>query len=158
MFLSFPRLLEVIDLFKKHSESKSCEVLKNSDVISRGKVSHNFIWIRGIYPSTFKSITGFCRNIIRERGLYKSVDINYVAWLCEKPPFKSIKQVIEEKPEILKKNAVYDFSHIHKDRACDVLNETNCEVFKLFEEFLQEKFGAKCNLVDIPKLEISPKL
>ena len=48
---------------------------------------------------------------------------------------------MEEDPEILKKNALYDLSHVYENGVCEKINQTPSPVFKDFERFLTEELG-----------------
>jgi len=53
-------------------------------------------------------------------------------------------RVITENPALLKTNAIYDLSEVYSGTPiCLKLNETDSEVFKEFEKFLEKEWKMK---------------
>ena len=140
--MCFAKLWEIVELFKKDQIKKGWTLSRYGDVVKRGGELHDFLWIRVIHPSTFKSIAKHHQCAIQEDNSTRMVKAKYTAWICEKSPFSFIKQILERDPELLERNAIYDLSHASRG-FCEKINKTTSQVFQEFETFLQKQLGLK---------------
>ena len=150
---ALPKIWEITDRFKGRCRSKGWETLEHEDLVNSGGKYHSFLWIRTIYPSTFKGIVKGNKHAIREGSFYRMVNVTYTAWVCDKPSLEPLKQTIAENPDLLKRNAIYDLSQAYINGVYEKINETASEVFREFERFLEEELGLKLQPVQtsIPK-------
>lgn len=103
---------------------------------------HNFLWTQTIHPSTFERIASNRKCAIRHGLSYKVVNISYIGWLFQEKPPEFLIQRVKENPELAKKTAIFDLSCAYTEEAlCRKLNETESQVFKEFEQFLQEEWN-----------------
>lgn len=134
------KIWEIVARFEHRCQSKGWAVIKREDIIKRNEEFHNFLWIREILPSTFKSVGQDEKYTIKEGTSYHAVDVSYNAWICATQLSESLQQTIARNPELLNRNAVYDLSKIFKKGVAEKLNKTNSEVFQEFERFLKDEF------------------
>lgn len=141
---AFPRVWDLIEGFKAQCQAKGWKTSDREDWIWVDGKYHNFLWIRSIYPSTFEKVAVKGKCAIREEASYRVVDVSYTAWVCLNSPPRELMQLITENPELLKKNAIYDLSEVYSGTPiCLKLNETDSEVFKEFEKFLEKEWKVK---------------
>ncbi|MEM2875963.1 MAG: hypothetical protein QXL67_03295 [Candidatus Bathyarchaeia archaeon] len=142
--MSVEELWIILERFKDSCKAKGWDVEKSIDLIKRGDEYHNFLFTKEIRPSTFRRIGVYAKSVVKERELYRVVELTYNAWVCSKPVPESVWSILEEKPEMLSRNAIYDFSELATSGVCRKLNETSSVVFREFENFLSEEL--KCKL------------
>ncbi len=142
MNLSFPKVWSLIDEFKEWCRLRGWETCENEDWVKTDDGEyHNFLWTLTIYPSTFEKIASNHKGAIRRGTSYEVVDISYIAWLFQEKPPEFLMQRVKKNPELLKKIAIFDLSGAYTGEAlCRKLNETESNVFKEFEQFLEEEW------------------
>lgn len=143
MSLAFPKVWSLIDNFKERCRLRGWKTCENEDWIKteHGEY-HNFLWTKTIHPSTFESIASNHKCAIRRGLSYEVVDMSYIAWLFQEKPPEFLIQRVKENPELLKKTAIFDLSCAYTEEAlCRKLNETESQVFKEFEQFLEEEWN-----------------
>jgi len=141
---NIPRVWEILNRFKDFCQSRGWKTSKHEDWVMADNKYHNFLWVRKIYPSTFRKIAMSHKCAIREGVSYQVVKTAYTAWLFpEKPPQMLMKSIMDNE-ELLKGTAIYDLSSTYAGKPlCWKLNETDSVVFREFERFLQENCGIK---------------
>lgn len=150
MNLSLPKVWSLIDEFKERCRVKGWETCENEDWVKTSDDKyHNFLWTQTIYPSTFESIASNHRCAIRRGLSYEVVDVSYIAWVFQEQPPEFMKQRLKENPELSRKTAIFDLSCAYTDEAlCRKQNQTESQVFKEFERFLEEEWGVTFELVN----------
>jgi len=140
--INIPKVWQILSRFKDFCQSKGWKTSRNEDWVMADNEYHNFLWVRKIYPSTFRKVAMNHKCAIREGVSYQVVKTAYTAWLFpEKPPKILMKTVVDDE-ELLKGTAIYDLSSVYAGkRVCWKLNRTDSEVFREFERFLQENCG-----------------
>ena len=142
--MAAPKLWELIHGFKDDCQSKGWKTSENEDWVKLGGQYHNFLWARSIHASTFKKIAKGSKCAVKKGVSYQVVKVEYTAWLLGESPSDELLKLMVDDLTLAKKTAIYDLSCLGSDRAiCMKMNQTNSEVFKAFEEFLQKKFGVK---------------
>jgi len=137
--LAIPKVWELLKLFKNRCQSRGWKTSQYEDWIRAGKEYHNLLWIRNIPLSTFERVATRHKCGIREGASYRVVDVSYTAWLLQRNPPEKMIKMIREKPQLLKRTAIYDLSGLNDDkRICSKLNKTNSIVFQEFERFLED--------------------
>ena len=137
------KLWSILGRFKKSCEAKGWKVEESTDLIKRGNEYHNFLYIRDLHPSTLRKIGVHSRSVVKEGETYRIVKVSYNAWICTKPLSRSVWDTLEENPELLERNAIYDLSELTTSGVCRRLNETSSEVFREFEKFLSREMKLK---------------
>ena len=142
MNLPFPTIWSLIDSFKERCRLSGWETCKTEDwVKTEDGEYHSFLWTQTIHPSTFERIASNHKCGIRRGISYEVVDISYIAWLFQERPPEFLTQRIKENPELTKKTAIFDLSCVYTgENICRKLNETESNVFKEFEQFLEEEW------------------
>lgn len=140
--INIPKVWEILGRFKDFCQSKGWKTSRHEDWVMVGNKYHNFLWVRRIYPSTFRKVAMNHKCAIREGASYQVVKTAYTAWLFpEKPPVVLVKTVMDDE-ELLKRTAIYDLSSVYAGTpVCWKLNKTDSRVFKEFEKFLQAEGG-----------------
>jgi len=142
--MAVPRVWEIIRSFKSECETRGWSISENEDWIKADGLYHNFLWIRTIRPAALKEIARKHKCAIKKRASYDIVDVAYMAWLLYETPQEELLQTLFDKPELLKKVALYDLSATHSyEPVCLRLNQTDSKVFREFEEFLERKWKIK---------------
>ncbi len=142
--IAIPRVWELISHFKDDCHSKGWKTSKNEDWIKVGDKYHNFLWTRNIHPSTFKKIVTASKCAIKQDISYQVVSVAYTAWLFSETPSDVLVLSVVKDPALAKRIAIYDLSNLYADKpVCLKLNETNSEVFKEFENFLENRWGVE---------------
>ncbi len=145
--MSIPNILEMIDSFMNRCRLKGWEIIENETVVKSEGEYHNLIWIRELHPPTFERVAEYDEVAISDGAAYKTLETSYTAWICFKTSCESLMQIMTQKPELLRRNAVYDLSQAFINRTCVKLNETASEVFHDFERFLLDDLRIKsCSL------------
>ena len=150
--LDISKIWEIVERFKDRCRSKGWEITDHEDLVKRRGKYHNFLWVQEIHPSTFKSIAINDRSAVREGTSYRVVKVSYNAWICAKAPSESLKHLLAENPELLRRNAIYDLSQAYMNGVCQKLNETANVVFREFERFLEKELRVKFQSIQIPVL------
>lgn len=143
------KIWEIVALFMRRCRSKGWQVIEREDIIKRNEEFHNILWTRKIQLSTFKSIAAKETSTIEEGTSYRPVNVSYNAWICATPLSDSLKQTIAKKPELLKRNAIYDLSENRAKGAAKKLNKTDSEVFQEFEKFLKDELRFELSPIQI---------
>lgn len=143
MNLSFPKVWSLIDSFKDRCRMRGWETCENEDWVKTDDGEyHNFLWTQTIHQSTFESIAASHRCAIRRGLSYDVVNISYIAWVFQEKPPEFLIQRVKENPELSKKTAIFDLSGAYTEEAlCRKINETESQVLKEFEQFLEEEWN-----------------
>lgn len=105
---------------------------------------HNFLWTKGIAPSSFKRVTSERKCVIREVFAYRVVQASYTAWLFPQTPPEDLVRIVTENPDFSGRTAVYDLSLLLEgEKLCPRINNTESNVFQEFENFLKQKLHAR---------------
>jgi hypothetical protein len=112
---------------------------------------HLLLWTKTIHSSTFEKIVTKGKCGINRGVTYDVVEIEYICWLFqEKPPANLIKW-IKENPELKHKTAIFDLSCTYTGgNTCQRFNQTQSNVFKKFEKFLEEEWNIDLRPIIIP--------
>ncbi len=137
-----PEVWELLDLFKARCQLKGWKTSKPEDwVKTSDDTYHNFLCIQTVHPSTFEEIGANRKVSFREGVSYRVIKVSYTAWLFLKSPPENLMKRTKN-PELLRTNAVYDLSWAYSSKPlCLKLNETESQVFKEFEKFLEKELG-----------------
>ncbi len=148
--MPFPKVLSLIDSFKERCLLRGWEICENEDWVRTGDGKyHSFLWTQTIHPSTFEKIAENHKCAIRRGASYEVVDISYIAWLFQEGPPEFLINGVKENPELSKKTAIFDLSCAYtREPLCRKLNKTESEVFKEFEQFLEEEWDVIFKPVD----------
>ncbi len=139
-----PKVLDILKIFKDECRLRGWKPSQNEELINVNGNYHNFLWVKSIHPSTFTRVAANPKFAVKSGLSYKVVQVSYVAWLFQQPPPNELLQLVYEKPEIAKHNAIYDLSWTYAGKPyCLKINFTGSIVFKEFEEFLKRRLGVK---------------
>ena len=142
--MTIPRVWELIGYFKEQCHLRGWRASKHEDLIKVGNEYHNFLWARSIHPSTFKKIITACKCAIKHGISYQVVNVAYTAWLFPEAPSNTLVLTVAKDPKLAKRIAIYDLSNLYAGKpVCFKLNETDSEVFREFENFLEKKWGVE---------------
>jgi hypothetical protein len=142
MNLLFPPIWNLIESFKKQCCSIGWETCESEDWIKTGDGKyHLLLWTKTIHSSTFEKIVNRGKCGISRGNSYEVVEIAYISWLFEKSPPENLFTWIKENPELKRKIAIFDLSGTYTGtNICRRFNQTESNVFKEFEKFLQENW------------------
>ena len=150
MTFLFPKIWDLIDLFKEQCRLSRWETVENEDLVkTEDGEYHGFLWTKTIHPSTFEKIVtnrkcGICRG-----NYYEVVNISYICWLFPETPPESLILWINGRPKLAQKTAIFDLSCAYIGKGiCRKLNETESIVFKEFEHFLEEEWSIEFMSID----------
>jgi hypothetical protein len=103
---------------------------------------HKFFWIRGLHVSTFHAITAHPRCTLHLRGTQQTVTPKFLAWVLPvTPPTMLWLHLLKDAPTLARTVALYDLSPVYAgDLAGVKLNETPSPVFRVFEQYLRERY------------------
>jgi hypothetical protein len=132
---------DIVKRFEFRCKSKGWKINEKEDAISCSGEFNNILWTRKIHPSTFKSIATEQTTAIQKRNSYQSIDVSYNLWICPTPLSNSIKKALDQNPELLKRNAIYDLSKIRTTKTAEKLNRTASPVCQEFESFLEDELN-----------------
>jgi len=132
---------EIVKRFEFRCKSKGWKINEKEDVISCSGKFNNILWTRKIRPSTFKSIATDYTTTIQKGKSYQSIDVSYNLWICLTPLSNSIKKTLDQNPELLERNAIYDLSKIRTAKTAEKLNITASPVCQEFESFLEDELN-----------------
>ena len=142
--LNIPKVWEILNRFKDFCQSKGWKTSRYADWVMADNKYHNFLWVRKIYPSTFRKVAMNHKCAVREGVSYQVVKTAYTAWLFPEKSSKMLMKTVMDNEELLKGTAIYDLSSVYAGKPiCWKLNETDSVVFREFERFLQENCGIK---------------
>lgn len=142
--MSIPKVWELLNDFKNCCKVKGWKTSEHEDWVKIGDEYHNFLWSQTVHPATFHKIASNNKCAIRKGVAYQVVDVSYTAWVFPQLPPEELMEIVEEDPELARRNAIYDLSCIYEDKPfCLKLNETKSTVFREFENFLNDKMGVK---------------
>jgi hypothetical protein len=132
---------EIIKRFEFKCKSKGWKISEKEDVINCSGKFNNLLWSRTIHPSTFKKIATYKTASIQKEKSYQSIDVSYNIWICPTPLSNSIKKTLDQNPELLERNAIYDLSKIRTAKTAEKLNRTASPVCQEFESFLENELN-----------------
>jgi len=132
---------EIVKRFEFRCKSKGWKINDKEDIIRCSGKFNNLLWTRRIRPSTFTSIARDTTTAIQKEKSYQSIDVSYNLWICPTPVSNSIKKTINQNPELLKRNAIYDLSKIRTAKTAEKLNRTASPVCQEFERFLEDELN-----------------
>lgn len=132
---------EIVKRFEFRCKSKGWKINEKEDVISCSGEFNNILWTRKIRPSTFRSIATDKTTAIQKENSYQSIDVSYNLWICLTPLSNSIKKTLDQNPELLERNAIYDLSKIRTAKTAEKLNITASPVCQEFESFLEDELN-----------------
>ncbi len=142
--LSIPKIWELLQDFKDRCKSRGWETSEHEDWIKTNDDYHNLLWIRTVHPSTFEKVALNQKCAIRQGLSYHVVDVSYTAWLLPQPPPRELIQRVLDNPELSSKTAIYDLSWASEGKpVCVKLNMTESQVFREFENFLEDRCGVE---------------
>jgi hypothetical protein len=142
--MPFPRVEEIIEIFKAQCRGKGWKIYGKDDVVDTGKECHHFVWAQHLHPKTFKKVMTNHHFPVREKESYRIVNVSYIAWISPEPISEKILEIYLEVPDLVRRAAVYDVSSIYRDKlVCLRMNETDSVVFQEFERLLREKYKIK---------------
>lgn len=132
---------EIVKRFEFRCKSKGWKINEKEDVISCSGKFNNILWVRKIRPSTFKSIATDQTTAIQKGKSYQSIDVSYNLWIYLTPLSNLIKKTLDQSPELLERNAIYDLSKIRTAKTAEKLNITASPVCQEFESFLENELN-----------------
>jgi len=135
------KIWEMVKRFEFRCRSKGWQIHEQEDVIKCSGKFNNLLWIRKIRPSTFNRIATGKTTSIQRGTSYQPIDVSYNIWICLTPLPDSLKKTIDQNPELLERNAIYDLSKIRIDRTSKKLNKTGSQVRRQFESFLEDELN-----------------
>jgi hypothetical protein len=142
--LSIPKIWELLKNFKDFCKSRGWEISEHEDWVKTNDDYHNLLWIRTIHPSTFEKVALNQKCAIRQGLSYRVVDVAYTAWVFPQTPPEELMQRVLNNPELSAKIAIYDLSWAYEGRpVCVKLNMTESQVFREFEDFLEDRCGVE---------------
>lgn len=146
--MKMPKIWEIIDKFKESCESHGWKTSKSEDWVETDNGYHNFLWSKGVHPSSFKRIASNRKCVIRKDLSYSVVQASYTAWLFSETPSRDLAKTIFENPDYSSKIALYDLSPLFEGKnLCAKLNNTDSPVFQKFENFLKTELKIKLKTV-----------
>jgi len=131
----------MVKRFEFRCRSKGWQIHEQEDVIKCSGKFNNLLWIRKIRPSTFNRIATGKTTSIQRGTSYQPIDVSYNIWICLTPLPDSLKKTIDQNPELLERNAIYDLSKIRIDITSKKLNKTGSQVCREFESFLEDELN-----------------
>jgi len=147
--MSFPKVWDIISLFKERCRFLGWETSKIDDWVMCGGKYHSFVWIRDVHPSTFVRLASKKRCIVQEGVFYRVVDAAYTAWVFPQDPPKGIIGTVVEDPQLSRRIALYDLSWVYRGKPlCLKVNKTDSVVFREFEKFLKKEVGIQIKLME----------
>lgn len=140
MDLHITKVWKLVNRFKTVCQQRGYNTSKHEDWIQTGDGEyHNFRWIQTVHPSTFEKICLKNKIAIRLAFSYQVIDVSYIAWLFLQTVPEIIFHQIDNTPQCSKKNAIYDLTKTFTRKPiASKFNETDSQIFKEFEEFLQK--------------------
>ena len=140
---------EIVKRFEFRCKSKGWKTNEKEDAISCSGEFNNIMWTRKIRPSTFKSIATDQTTTIQKGNSYQSINVSYNLWICLTPLSNSIKKTLDQNPELLERNAIYDLSKIRTIKTAEKLNRTASPVCQEFESFLEDELNVGVKPINI---------
>jgi hypothetical protein len=151
------RISKIQDILKRFKNSCIFHGWKTSEKdywVETKDGYHNFLWIRNIHPSSFRSIAANRKCVVQEGLSYRVVEASYTAWLFSEVPSKSLTKAIFENPEFSKRIALYNLSPLLEGKNLGFkLNNTDSPVFLEFENFLKKELKVKLKPVINPGID-----
>ncbi len=142
--LSFPKIWDLIDMFKERCKQKGWNAYENEDLVETKNEYYKFIWVRSLHLSTFKKVVTSPLCAIRDGISYRTVRLTYMAWVLPETPSVSIWEMVKEAPSLSRKVAIYDLSRAYEGEFTVLkINETESVVLRRFEQFLNHEYGIK---------------
>lgn len=147
-----PRICQILNSFKEFCKIHGWKISENEDWIKVNDKYHNFLWIRNIHLSSFRSILANRKCIVREGLSYRVIEASYTAWLLSEKPLKILVKEISENPTLHNRVALYDLSPILEGKnLCMKMNYTDSLVFQEFENFLKDQLKVKLKTLLNPR-------
>ena len=140
---------EIVKRFEFRCKSKGWKINEKEDAISCSGEFNNILWTRKIRPSTFKRIATDQTTAIQKGNSYQLIDVSYNLWICPTPLSNAIKKTLDENPELLERNAIYDLSKIRTAKTAEKLNITVSPVCQEFESFLEDELNVGVKPINI---------
>jgi hypothetical protein len=138
----FPKAWDLIDEFKERCKLKGWKAYDKCDVVEADNKYHEFIWVRNIQPTAFKSIIMNAACSVQEGLSYRMIKLSHMVWVLVETPTTSIWRMVKETPGLARKVSIYDLSEAYKGKlTCSRLNETESAVLQEFERFINTKYG-----------------
>jgi hypothetical protein len=138
------RVWEIVTRFKELCRRRGWTTSENEDWVEVKENYHNFVYVKDIHPSSFKTIAKSNKCVVQEGLTYKVVESSYTAWLFSEMPSDVLTRIVLENPDLSSKIALYDLSSFPNDKnVCFRLNCTDSSVFKEFEGFLENDLKVK---------------
>ncbi len=153
---------EIINRFKEHcNKFKGWQTYESVNLVQVENNFHRLIWIGNLMPGTFKSAVtdhscaiqispvefepfDYVNGYVFEECPFRTVNIQFMAWVLPRKPEKCIVKFLEEEPKIQEWVALYDLSLFFDDTTIVAkLNNTRSIVFDEFEKFLINYYGAE---------------
>ena len=139
-----PRVWSLLGRFKEDCKSRGWKTSSSDDLVKIDGEYHNIIGARTTHLSTFKKIASNRKRAVADGESYQIVDVSYTAWVFQTKPPTQLIEALNKDARLSKKTAVYDLSRIYEgDPLCLMVNETESQVFKAFEEFLNRSYGVE---------------
>jgi hypothetical protein len=146
--MKMPRVWEILKEFKASCAGRGWKTSESEDWILVDGKYHNFLWARGVHPSSFNKIISNGKCIVREDLSYRVVKASYTAWLFSEAPPETLTKAIFNNPGFSDKVAIYDLSPMLEGKSlCLRLNHTDSPVFQEFEDFLKNQLKVKLKSV-----------
>jgi hypothetical protein len=150
--MKMPRIWQILKSFKDFCRLHGWKISENEDWIEVNNKYHNFLWIRNVHPSSFRSILANRKCIVREGLSYHVIEASYTAWLLSEKPSEILVREISENSSLHNRIALYDLSPILEGKnLCMKMNYTDSPVFQAFENFLKNRLKVKLKTLSNPK-------
>jgi len=150
--MKMPRIWQILKNFKEFCKLYGWKISENEDWIKVNTKYHNFLWIRNIHLSSFRSILANRKCIVREGLSYRVIEASYTAWLLSEKPSEILLREISENPSLNNQIALYDLSPILEGKNfCMKMNCTDSPVFQEFENFLKNELKIKLKTLSNPR-------
>lgn len=138
------RIAEIFGDFKRFCASKGWQTSDGEDWIESNGAYDSFLWAKNVSPTSFKAIISDRKCVVQKGLFYDIVEPSHVAWLFTEPASENLTQIVMENPDFSKHVAIFDFSPMHEGKnRCIKLNNTDSNVFREFESFLEAELQIK---------------
>lgn len=149
-----PKIREILKGFKGLCKFHGWKTSEKDDWIETENGYHNFLWTRGIHPSSFKRITASRKCVVREGLSYRVVEASYTAWLFSEPPSETLVNTISRNSDFSKRVALYNLSPVLEGKNLGFkLNSTDSPVFREFEKFLKKELKVELKPIFNPEID-----
>lgn len=86
--VAFPGVWTLVERFNVICRSMGLKTYEREDLVENGGKHHKFLWVRKVYPATFRSVSLSRNCSIREGVSYKTVHVSYLAWVMSEDPLR----------------------------------------------------------------------